>query len=84
MNCGQIVFYGVLSDFVDDFNGKVWVKMIEKFELLGLCGKYQIIFECLMVGKVCIYVLVDIDLGDGFEFIQLDLEDVYFVIICGG
>lgn len=84
MNRGQIVSHGAPSDLVDDLNGKVWAKTIEKSELSGLRGKYQIISERLTVGKVRIHVLADTDPSDGFESIQPDLEDVYFATIRGG
>lgn len=84
MNRGQIVSHGAPSDLVDGLNGKVWAKTIEKSELAGLRGKYQIISERLTVGKVRIHVLADTDPGDGFESIQPDLEDVYFATIRGG
>ncbi|WP_412546504.1 ABC transporter ATP-binding protein [Maricaulis sp. MIT060901] len=84
MNRGQIVSAGAPNDLIADLNGKVWAKTIEKSELAGLRGKYQIISERLTVGKVRIHVLADSDPGDGFESIQPDLEDVYFATIRGG
>ena len=84
MNRGQIVSAGAPNDLVAELNGKVWAKTIEKSELAGLRGKYQIISERLTVGKVRIHVLADGDPGEGFESIEPDLEDVYFATIRGG
>ena len=84
MNRGQIVSAGAPNDLIADLNGKVWARTIEKSELAGLRGKYQIISERLTVGKVRIHVLADSDPGDGFQSIQPDLEDVYFATIRGG
>ncbi len=84
MNRGQIVSAGAPNDLIADLNGKVWARTIEKSELAGLRGKYQIISERLTVGKVRIHVLAETDPGDGFESIQPDLEDVYFATIRGG
>lgn len=84
MNRGQIVSAGAPNDLIADLNGKVWARTIEKNELAGLRGKYQIISERLTVGKVRIHVLADSDPGDGFQSIQPDLEDVYFATIRGG
>jgi ABC-type multidrug transport system ATPase subunit len=84
MNRGQIVSAGAPNDLITELNGKVWARTIEKSELAGLRGKYQIISERLTVGKVRIHVLADSDPGDGFEAIQPDLEDVYFATIRGG
>ena len=84
MNRGQIVSAGAPNDLITELNGKVWARTIEKSELAGLRGKYQIISERLTVGKVRIHVLADSGPGDGFEAIQPDLEDVYFATIRGG
>ena len=84
MNRGQIVSAGAPNDLITELNGKVWARTIEKSELAGLRGKYQIISERLTVGKVRIHVLADSNPGDGFESIQPDLEDVYFATIRGG
>jgi len=84
MNQGKIVAKGAPGDLVKELTGKVWAKTIDKGELAGLRGKFNIISERLTVGRVMIRVLSDSNPGDGFENVNPDLEDVYFATIRDG
>jgi len=84
LNQGKIVAKGAPGDLVKGLTGKVWSKIIDKGELAGLRGKFNIISERLTVGRVMIRVLSDSNPGDGFESVTPDLEDVYFATIRDG
>jgi len=66
---------------IEDMQGKVWEKMIEKAELPIYQEKHNVIFSRLLGGKTIIHVANDSQPETSFKPVIPDLEDVYFSAI---
>ena len=63
---------------MDQLNGRVWKKTIDKEALDDHRAKYEVISTRLFAGRTVIHVLSDRRPGEGFEPVPGGLEDVYF------
>lgn len=75
---GELLLEGKPYELVQELEGRVWQKLIEKKELKDYEERYDVILSRLQTGKVLIHILSEIDPLNGFESVQPDLEDVYF------
>ena len=66
---------------LDDLEGLVWQKQIERTELDDYKERYTVISNKMVAGKPQIHVLSDDDPGDGFSAVAPSLEDVFFTKI---
>ncbi len=78
---GRVLLTGRPSAFLDQHEGMIWAKKIEKEELEKYKAEYHVIFSHLQEGKPLIHVLADGDPGKGFKALTPGLEDIYFSTI---
>jgi ABC-2 type transport system ATP-binding protein len=83
INKGQVLYKGSPLDAIAEVEGRVWKKTITKSELESYRTNYNIISERMIGGSPIISVLSDQQLGNEFELVPADLEDVYFSHIFG-
>ena len=75
---GKIQLEGAPAQLMEQLNGRVWKKTIDKEALEEHHAKYEVISTRLFAGKTVIHVLSDRRPGEGFEPVPGGLEDVYF------
>lgn len=68
---------------VKGLQGKIWRRIVEKSLLPELEREYKIISTKLLSGRTVVHVYSDEDLGNGFDPVAPDLEDVYFTTLAG-
>jgi ABC-type multidrug transport system ATPase subunit len=78
---GSIVRHGAPNALISELKGKVWRAFIAKSELDQVKAKHNVILSRLVGGRTLIHVLADGNPGEGFEPVNPDLEDVYFVAL---
>lgn len=83
MSGGAIVAQGAPGDLIDNIEGCVWRKTIDKGDIDAYRQKYKVISARLVTGHTVIHIFSKGDPGDGFEAVSPDLEDVYFATISG-
>ena len=75
---GKIQLEGAPVQLMEQLNGRVWKKTIDKDALPDHREKYEVISTRLFAGRTVIHVLSDRRPGEGFEPAASGLEDVYF------
>ena len=75
---GQILLEAEPLKAVEELQGMIWRRIVEKTDLPGLDGRHKIITTKLLGGRTVVHIYSAEDPGDGFEPVQPDLEDVYF------
>ena len=83
INQGKVLLKGNPKNVIEDIQGKVYQKTIQKNELEEYKKEYQVISEKLFQGNPIIHILSDTHPKRGFVTIEADLEDVYFSQIFG-
>lgn len=83
INQGQVLLKGNPIAAINDIEGKVWKKIIEKSELEDYRTNFNVVSEKLITGKPVIHVFSDVQPDPSFDGVQADLEDVYFSQIFG-
>ena len=78
INLGTVLYQGSPSKALDEIQGKVWRKKIEKIELEQYQSNFTVISDRLIAGKPEIHVLSESKPDASFESVEADLEDVYF------
>ncbi len=78
MNFGQLVFHGSPQTAIDDLEGKVFQKVVEREELEDYAKEFSIISNKMIAGKPVIHIFSEINPGKGFEVVRPNLEDVFF------
>lgn len=78
MNKGRIVYSGAPENAIQDLEGQVWQKQVERQEMSEYRDQYELISEKLIAGRPLIHILSKEDPGNGFEEVQPNLEDVFF------
>ncbi len=78
INKGEVLLTGDPLEVINNLNGRIWRKFINKHELAAHQAQYDVISSRLFAGKTIIHVLSDVQPGIDFEPVQPDLEDVYF------
>ncbi len=78
MNEGKILYQGTPNNAIEELEGKVFQKMVERKELNEYADNFSVISNKMVGGKPVIHVYSDEKLGDGFEMVKPDLEDVFF------
>lgn len=81
INQGTVLYTGSPQKALDDIQGKVWKKSIEKGELEQYKNGYNVISDRLIAGKPEIHILADGQPDPSFHSVEADLEDVYFSYI---
>jgi ABC-2 type transport system ATP-binding protein len=78
MNTGKMVYQGTPQNVINELNGKVWQKIIERNEIEKYQSEFTVISDKMVAGKPLIHVLSDSNPGAGFESVAPGLEDVFF------
>lgn len=78
INKGAVILTGQPLELIDQIQGKIWKRFIEKSELAHFQQQYQVISSRLTSGRTLVHVYADSNPGDGFTQAQGNLEDVYF------
>ncbi|MBL7883991.1 MAG: ABC transporter ATP-binding protein [Bacteroidia bacterium] len=81
MNQGQVLLYGKPAQTIDDMNGKIWGKLIDKELLEEHRKNYKVISTKVVEGKIQVHVYNDSQPDASFNAVKADLEDVYFTTI---
>ncbi|MEQ9265096.1 MAG: ABC transporter ATP-binding protein [Balneolaceae bacterium] len=83
INSGKVLLKGNPLKTIEEIEGKVFSKTIQKEELESYKEEYVVIAERLFQGKPIINIYSEDEPGNGFELIKADLSDVYFSRIFG-
>ena len=75
---GEVLYAGEPDNAVNEMEGKIFSKAIDKGKLPYYQSKFKVISTQLKTGRLHIRVLQDRDPGNGFEPATPNLEDVYF------
>lgn len=78
MNLGQIVFNGAPQNAIDELNGKVFQRVVERDALNSYAEEYAIISNKMVGGKPLIHIYSETNPGEGFKPVEPNLEDVFF------
>jgi len=81
MNQGQVLLYGKPAQSIDDMQGKIWMKLIDKEQLEEHRKQFKIISTKVVEGKIQIHVFAHTAPDASFTTLKADLEDVYFATI---
>jgi ABC-2 type transport system ATP-binding protein len=83
INKGEVLMQGNPLKSLEDLNGKIWSKRVDRELATGYKERLNVISDKLVAGKPTLHVLADAKPEEGFELINPDLEDVYFSYIFG-
>lgn len=83
INQGKVLLQGNPLTAIEQLQGKVYRKSIEKDELEAYKKEYTVIADKLLLGKPIIQILSENEPGDGFRPFEAQLEDVYFSQVFG-
>lgn len=78
INQGKVALKGSPLKLIENLEGKVYQKTIQKQELEEYKQSYNVIHEKLFLGKPIINILSEFDPKNGFTSVPAGLEDVYF------
>lgn len=77
MHEGNILYTGKTDHALNKLKDKIWKKIIQKDELAEYNNQFDVVLTRLFAGNVLIHILNETQ-PDGFEYVNPDLEDVYF------
>lgn len=80
---GEIVGEGRPADLIDDLQGRIWRKVVDRGDVERHQSRHNVISSHLFSGRTLLRVLDDQNPGDDFEPLEPSLEDVYFSTIRG-
>jgi ABC-2 type transport system ATP-binding protein len=83
INKGHVLLCGEPHKLVEEIDGKIWGRFVEKQQLANFKRDHAVISTRLLSGRTLIHVIDDDHPGDGFEPVKAALEDVYFATIAG-
>ncbi|MBI3230580.1 MAG: ATP-binding cassette domain-containing protein [Burkholderiales bacterium] len=78
INKGQLLLTGEPLQLIQQAEGLIWQRFVEKDELARFQQEHQVISTRLMCGRTQIHVYSAQNPGRGFESVAPTLEDVYF------
>lgn len=78
---GQVLLQGEPQAAIDGLKDKVWRKRVSKAALTEYQQRFNVLSSRLVAGQPQINVHADSQPDDGFEQVEPDLEDVYFLKI---
>jgi ABC-type multidrug transport system ATPase subunit len=81
MNHGEILLVKQPDAVLEDINGKVWGKLIERNELEAVKGQYNVLSARMHLGKTKVHIWSENTPADGFNTVTPDLKDAYFYYI---
>ena len=83
INQGKVLLKGNPLQTIQELEGKIYRKTIQKNEVEVYKQEYTVIAEKFLLGKPIIHILSENDPKNGFNAIPTDLENVYFSQIFG-
>jgi ABC-2 type transport system ATP-binding protein len=75
---GEVIAQGHPNELVNNLQGKIWSKSINKEDLNVYRNSFRVISTQLKAGKTQIHVINDFRPDESFEPVEAGLEDVYF------
>ncbi|MHA4844149.1 ABC transporter ATP-binding protein [Flavitalea antarctica] len=78
INKGRILYEAEPLKAVEQLQGKIWRRIVEKGVLPKLEQEHKVISTKLLSGRTVVHVYSEEDPGNSFEAASPDLEDVYF------
>ncbi len=81
MNQGTILLSGKPVQAIENMQGKIWMKLIDKEVLEEHKKNYRVISTKVVEGKIQIHVFNPSQPDPSFALLTADLEDVYFATI---
>lgn len=78
INKGEVLLRGNPLELINQTEGKIYQKTIQKNELEEYKKEYKVIAEKLFLGKPIIHIISDNNPENGFISVNAGLEDVYF------
>jgi ABC-2 type transport system ATP-binding protein len=75
---GEVLYAGEPDKAVSELEGKIFMKVIGKDDLVGYQQRYQVISTQLKAGRLHIRIISNDVPEDGFAMAAPNLEDVYF------
>lgn len=78
INHGNLLYHGEPATAINQLEGMIWEKEIQKSEMAAHEASYQIISSRLVSGRPVIHIVSETDPGNGFHSVEADLEDVFF------
>ena len=78
---GEVQLTGEPAHAIEQIQGKIWRKLIDKEELESYREEFAMISNRWVSGRIEIHVFSDEALDAGFERIEADLKDAYFSTI---
>lgn len=83
INKGQILLETEPLKAVQELQGMIWRRIVDKRVLPKLEQEHKIITTKLLSGRTVVHIYSEEDPGNGFERVAPDLEDVYFATMAG-
>lgn len=78
INRGEVILKGKPLELIEQVQGKVYQKIIDRSEFDKYRNQYQVINETFFMGKPVIQIISNSNPDNGFELIDAGLEEVYF------
>ena len=78
---GQVLYEGEPQAAIEELQGRIWKRSIEKAQLVEYEKSYRIVSNKLVGGRPFLHVFGVENPGDGFVPTEPDLEDVFFTKI---
>ena len=78
INKGSVLLQGEPIKLIDELNGKIYKKRIERNEVTDYRANFEVISDRLLLGKPVIHIYAENHPGNNFELVSAELEDVYF------
>jgi ABC-type multidrug transport system ATPase subunit len=83
INQGQILLEADPLRAMNELQGQIWRKIVDKPALPQIDRAHKIISTKLLSGRTVVHIHSTGDPGNGFETVEPDLEDVYFNTMIG-
>lgn len=80
---GEILLEAEPLHAVEELQGRIWRRVIEKSALRSVEQEHAVISTKLLSGRTVVHVYSEELPGKGFESVKADLEDVYFSTMAG-
>ncbi len=78
MGDGKILMEGKPDEVIGQLQGTIYSKIVERNELEKYQQDYQVLFSTLAAGKTKIHIVSSDNPANGFDLMDVSLEDVYF------
>lgn len=78
MNDGKIVYHGSPQNAINELDGKVYQRIVDREELEKFAENYSIISNKMVGGQPLIHIFSQTNPENNFELVKPNLEDVFF------